>query len=407
MKTIYITIALSLLFKVSISQNSTLCADLYFFPEEKPQRKSDETCLINESGNMYKKVEKLMQVAGLPMNFVVCKTGKTSNAFAAIDKNGIRYIKYDDQFLKKLNSDTTALESMIILAHEVGHHLSGHTILMNIETFENVFKKYCIKSTPDYDEKRCNEERIKYYENSQKQELEADRFAGYIMFRYGAKFEQISNLYKRLGKYYSTRQTYSHPDIPKRIEAVKEGYDLASSNANSNKTLDIQTIRGKLPNFVFNNTSKLDRNKIINNIVIETVYGAARLVTKDTRYSFGLSHHQPSFQELSQKEIDDINKYLGKKIKTSDRNIDDDVDFFEVYQMYIGLSGDNRVVYRPQYAFHIKGGIFKIILLDKDALSKVLYSCPFIESQISKEEIKSIFVEIFRIGLQKEIAKYY
>jgi hypothetical protein len=40
-------------------------------------------------------------------------------------------------------------------------------------------------------------------------------------------------------------------------------------------------------------------------------------------------------------------------------------------------------------------------------IPKVIYTAPFNDNQISYEEIKSIFIEIYKNGIQTEIDKYY
>ena len=85
------------------------------------------SCGFVENEYAYRKIETLMKLAGLPMNFTICKAEKIKNAYATVDSNGTRYIVYDDDFLKKLDNDSSRLQSITVLAHEIGHHLSAHT----------------------------------------------------------------------------------------------------------------------------------------------------------------------------------------------------------------------------------------------------------------------------------------
>ena len=46
----------------------------------------------------------------------------------AISLKGIRYIYYNQDFMKEITSRTNYWSNMSILAHEVGHHINGLTI---------------------------------------------------------------------------------------------------------------------------------------------------------------------------------------------------------------------------------------------------------------------------------------
>ena len=73
-------------------------------------------------------VNLIVDVVGLKPNFTV-KAGHVDNA-AAVISNGKRYILYNPIFIKQIkNAVKTDWGSMSILAHEVGHHLNGHTLL--------------------------------------------------------------------------------------------------------------------------------------------------------------------------------------------------------------------------------------------------------------------------------------
>ena len=45
----------------------------------------------------------------------------------AISLKGIRYIFYNREFMSEINSNTNYWSNMSILAHEIGHHINGHT----------------------------------------------------------------------------------------------------------------------------------------------------------------------------------------------------------------------------------------------------------------------------------------
>ncbi|WP_390886604.1 M48 family metalloprotease [Lacinutrix neustonica] len=63
----------------------------------------------------------------MPLNFKIYRAN-INNAVATII-NDERYILYDSKLLDLANNQTASFWSSIsILAHEIGHHLSGHTL---------------------------------------------------------------------------------------------------------------------------------------------------------------------------------------------------------------------------------------------------------------------------------------
>jgi len=73
-------------------------------------------------------ITKILRYSGIPINFTIFKADM-DNAFATIINNE-RYIVYGKGLLKSLDEDSGSYwSSMSVLAHEIGHHLSGHTLV--------------------------------------------------------------------------------------------------------------------------------------------------------------------------------------------------------------------------------------------------------------------------------------
>jgi len=138
---------------------------------------------------------------GLPLNFLLVECMGIENCMAVnlqAKKGFLRYIIYDDEFLKSLDSTTSNSywSSVSIFAHEIGHHLSGHTL-------------DSMGSRPD-------------------KELEADRFSGFIMYKLGATLEQAQAAMREIG---AVRIVSTHPPLPNRLAAIRNGWnDGWSSN---------------------------------------------------------------------------------------------------------------------------------------------------------------------------------
>ena len=102
-------------------------------------------------------VNKILSVIGTSQKPVLQACSNINNAVAAVYK-GQRYILYDRDFMNSLTAGSNQYWSnMFILAHEVGHHINGHSLDIILYASDIIDPKSLV-------EKR-------------KQELEADEFA--------------------------------------------------------------------------------------------------------------------------------------------------------------------------------------------------------------------------------------
>ena len=139
-----------------------------------------------------KALQKILSVANLKTNrFVILPCDNIGNAMAAVYE-GFRYILYKESWIDK--SDYWS--KMAILAHEVGHHINGHTL-----------SGYSLA-------------------DSKRVELEADDWAGYAMGVLGASLTQTLELTKRFPDGDDSNST--HPNRAKRINALTVGWNIGS-----------------------------------------------------------------------------------------------------------------------------------------------------------------------------------
>jgi hypothetical protein len=150
-------------------------------------------------------VDQIMSVIGLKPNFEL-REANVSNA-AAVVYNGKRYILYDRSFLLAVNSASkTDWAAISILAHEIGHHLNGHTLASH-------------GSNPA-------------------EELEADEFSGFVLRKMGATLREAQAAMRTIS---SERDSHTHPGKSRRLNAIAMGWNnadqqlLASSATNSRK----------------------------------------------------------------------------------------------------------------------------------------------------------------------------
>jgi len=137
-------------------------------------------------------VADILNVMGLKGNFDIHPSGKIGNA-AAVIYNGKRFVMYNPSFIGSLNETTgNDWASVSVLAHEIGHHLNGHTLAGG---------------------------------SSHSNELEADEFSGYIMQRLGATLEEAEKAMKLAA---DVTPSATHPGRTARLAAIKKGWDSAS-----------------------------------------------------------------------------------------------------------------------------------------------------------------------------------
>jgi hypothetical protein len=138
-------------------------------------------------------INDIITTVGLKANFEV-RAATIANA-AATNYRGKRFIVYDPAFIKKLNEAAgNRWASVSILAHEIGHHLNGHTLANN-------------GSQPAL-------------------ELEADEFAGFVMEKMGATLQQAQAAMKLAASY---KPSLTHPGQQDRLAAIQKGWERAGT----------------------------------------------------------------------------------------------------------------------------------------------------------------------------------
>jgi len=142
-------------------------------------------------------VFKIVQYSGLSPNFRVIQDSDVKNAIAYI-KNKKRYIRYNASFMKRVNDSTeTDWAAISVLAHEIGHHLLGHT--------------------------------LRHQGSNPGDELAADRYSGFILFQMGATLDETLKCVEAEGNLHGTK---THPPRSARVEAITEGWNDAKDLKN-------------------------------------------------------------------------------------------------------------------------------------------------------------------------------
>jgi hypothetical protein len=143
-------------------------------------------------------LENIVKHTGLPINFTLM-AGNVPNAAAVIrcdqaTNDCQRYIVYNQDFMLRVKQRTkTDWAAVSILAHEIGHHLSGHTLLSG-------------GSRPQL-------------------ELEADKFSGFVLYNMGATLEEAQIA---INTFVGETQSATHPGRSARVAAITNGWIQAS-----------------------------------------------------------------------------------------------------------------------------------------------------------------------------------
>jgi len=148
---------------------------------------------FNSSVDAEKIVAGIMDALGMEGNFKI-KMANVPNVEATI-RHHERYILYNPEFINKVNAAARdKWASIFILAHEVGHHLEGHTLTD-------------VKSRPDI-------------------ELQADQFAGFTLHKMGATLQQAQSAMYFIANMDASK---THPGRADRLSAIKKGWDKADA----------------------------------------------------------------------------------------------------------------------------------------------------------------------------------
>lgn len=181
------------------------CSPLAFTVPSVIQRHAGQQDWAREE--IWSYIEEILQVAGLRPNFILVATGEVGNAAALIHENQ-RLLAYNPTWIANIPS-TEKWSMYGLLAHELGHHLQGHTLLPG-------------GSKPPT-------------------ELEADQYAGFVLGRLGADDAQALSLWMSL----SEAGSETHPPRQARLAAVREGWLRA--NGGTRRAPDAETAAYIMP----------------------------------------------------------------------------------------------------------------------------------------------------------------
>jgi hypothetical protein len=207
-------------------------------------------------------LDDILNVIGASKRFVLQECNNINNA-VALTMNGVRYIMYDPEFMSSLAYGDN-WSNKFVLAHEVGHHINGHTV----------------------DVLAANSSNKVSLSTSRIQELEADEFAGFVLGRLGATLSDALSGVQSLSDEDDSYST--HPRRSKRIAAIKKGFTESGGYVNPSEA---SVKKGKTVDSPYSNT----RFSGVEHVTFKYEGGVySGYVVSDSRTPFGYGEYRNS-----------------------------------------------------------------------------------------------------------------
>ena len=158
-----------------------------YFGEALPPRAE----LVSSTDEVGTLIKRIVDASGLSRNFEV-RAALVPNA-VAMNLGSTRYILYNPKFIQEISTTSgNRWAALGILAHEVGHHLNGHTLASG-------------GSRPPL-------------------ELQADYFSGFVLQKLGATLVESTDVIERFAPETSS---LTHPSRRERVASIAAGWGSA------------------------------------------------------------------------------------------------------------------------------------------------------------------------------------
>jgi len=243
--------------------------------------------LVDSKNEAKGAVENIVKYTGLTQNFQIVENTSIPTAIA-YNKQKKRYIAYNPQFMLRVKDRTKSDWGAIsVLAHEIGHHLSGHTLVTR--------------------------------RRDPQEELEADRFSGFILYKMGASLEEA----KSCATLVELNPSETHPPKTERLVAITLGWLDANKLEEGIFSVDT-TSTNLLPLLA----PELDKKKKIPYVYKCVIYG-------DKNYYFVDDKNQViSIDDYGQPYV------VGYKVKSQDLSFD---WIFSVQSLTYGVDSKGKM----------------------------------------------------------------
>ncbi len=240
-------------------------------------------------------INNIIEVIGLEPKFEI-GAANIPNA-AAVISSGKRFILYNPGFIAAINqASKDKWASIAILAHEIGHHLNGHTLSGS-------------ESRPAH-------------------ELEADHFSGFILRKMGATLEQAQICMQLIA---NEKASHTHPGRISRLVSIENGWNKATAQINGSQYIAKQIPTTPLMHQRLPSVQPVSKN----NVVLNPKY-----VQFDVRFNAmpGTSYYITTSNNLVTVQNGQL-LVLGKMISTGNTNYPLAITLDQEKAFFISKSG--------------------------------------------------------------------
>jgi hypothetical protein len=154
------------------------------------------------SGEALQIIQEIVANVGATPTFEIRASGEVGNAAATVlresDGRNKRYILYNQDFIQQINKRLgSPWAAKSILAHELGHHINGHTL----NRYDTITAAGIL--------------------TNHKEELDADFFSGHALAQMGASLDEAQLVMKNLAEVAGSK---THPPRSARLQAISVGW---------------------------------------------------------------------------------------------------------------------------------------------------------------------------------------
>lgn len=369
-------------------------------PYTKSEYSSEKISIFNDMSEAKDAIDSLLKAIQLPMNFQIKMCNNIycrENASASMDDFGTREITFDNDWFNRINSDSNRIEALSILAHELGHHLAGHTLFLAEKKYEEAILNCKEWNNPYYNKSKCRTyfqaDYSEYLKESRKIELQADRFAGFIMNKFGANLTDVKRTFEIIADE-SDDTNSTHPKLSKRLLAVEDGFNLA----NTKRKVELFEIKGYPFEYILPDTSlanqiarKKKRHELISKLQQKLTFEPILKINQKSNNKFNWTFDL----EKNEKTRENISNYLKTDFKFDTYKNGDEV--FEIFRRKISLHFASKYFFNYQIGYHLKDGAIKIFNIQDNKMD-FIYKSDI--SKISFDEIEVLLISILNSNIE-------
>lgn len=312
--------------------------------------------------NIIEMVNSIKNIIEVPDTFITVNSPGFNNC-AAMIYYGKKLIIYDPEFLYHISNGQKHI-MISIIAHEIGHHLLGHTASVETKNMHKIEDKL---------------------EVQRKRELEADYFSGIIMEKLGYSLNQALEGVSKLADHYDDAY-FTHPLKEKRNLVITETFERSVKKLKvKNSKLEEYFGNEGDPESYINRVLKYSKSESIKNIEYKN-YQRGQDLYKDGKYKEALIELNKltktnDLYTIFAKVIKiDIYRQLGNEYKALEVSLSlEQEDFVKRFDypmflanyVYFNIAGSYELLGNNLKALEYFNKVYKLLPDDKITKAKI------------------------------------